>query len=182
VKSLRKDEAMLSIRTILHPTDYSERSEGAFRLSCSLARDYGAQLVLLHVIPPPYLVDGGDPVVAKIIRGFLDEQRQQLERLRPLDPQVEVTHRLTQGDPPVEILRAAQKINCDLIVMGTHGSTGLKRLLMGSVAEGVAREAHCPVVIVKTPFRRSESPCGPSVGAPHEALEAAPEQGTCSVR
>jgi nucleotide-binding universal stress UspA family protein len=151
---------MLSIRTILHPTDYSERSEGAFRLSCSLARDYGAQLFLLHVIPPPVLVDGADPVAAKIVREFLGEQRLQLERLRPLDLRVKVTYRLTQGDPAMEILRVAQEIKCNLIVMGTHGSTGLKRLLMGSVAEGVAREALCPVVIVKMPFLAVESPCG----------------------
>jgi nucleotide-binding universal stress UspA family protein len=163
---------MLSIRTILHPTDYSERSEYAFRLSCSLARDYGARLFLMHVIPPPVPVDGGDPVVAKIIREFLDEQRQQLERLRPLDPSVNVAHQLTQGDPAAEILRVAQEIRCDLIVMGTHGSTGLKRLVMGSVAEGVAREALCPVIIVKTPFPPAESPCGTPVGN-QEALKRA---------
>jgi nucleotide-binding universal stress UspA family protein len=173
---------MLSIQTILHPTDYSERSEYAFRLSCSLARDYGARLFLLHVIPPPVLVDGGDPVAARSIREFLDEQRQQLERLRPQDPKVEVVHRLTQGDPAAEILGVAREIHCDLIIMGTHGSTGLKRLLMGSVAEGVARKAFCPVVIVKTPFLPGESPCEPAAGKTQQALEPAPERRMCSAR
>jgi nucleotide-binding universal stress UspA family protein len=170
---------MLAIRTILHPTDYSERSEGAFQLSCSLARDYGARLFLLHVIPPPVLVDGGDPVVAKIISEFFDGQRQQLERLRPPDPNVEVTHRLIQGDPATEILLVAREINCDLIVLGTHGSTGLKRLLMGSVAEGVAREAPCPVVIVKQPFLPVESPCRSTVRYTQEEPEPAREQEAC---
>jgi nucleotide-binding universal stress UspA family protein len=173
---------MLSIQTILHPTDYSELWEGAFRLSCSLARDYGARLFLLHVIPPPVLVDGGDLVVAKIIREFLDKQRQQLERLRPPDPKVEIAHRLTQGDPAAEILRVAREINCDLIVMGTHGSTGLRRLLMGSVAEGVAREARCPVVIVKPPFLPVEAPCETPVGKAQEAPEPALERETCGAR
>jgi universal stress protein A len=173
---------MLSIRTILHPTDYSECSQGAFRLSCSLARDYGARLFLLHVIPPPLLVDGGDPVAGMVITEFLDEQRQRLEQMRPPEPQLEVAHRLTRGDPATEILRVSQEVNCDMIVMGTHGATGLKRVLMGSVAEGVAREARCPVVIVKKPFRPVESPRAPPV----EEAKAVPEldvgRETCGVR
>jgi nucleotide-binding universal stress UspA family protein len=148
---------MLSLRTILHPTDYSERSEGAFRLACSLARDYGARLVLLHVLPTPLLADSGDPVACKIVREFLDEHRQKLDRLRPPDLKVEVTHRLAEGDPAAEILRVAREIHCDMIIMGTHGSTGLQRLLMGSVAEGVSRAAVCPVVIVKTPILQADA-------------------------
>jgi nucleotide-binding universal stress UspA family protein len=173
---------MLSLRTILHPTDYSEYSEFAFRLSCSLARDYGARLFLLHVIPSPVLIGGGDPVACKIIEEFLDQQRQNLDRLRPQDPKVEVARRLAEGDPVTEILRVAQEINCDMIIMGTHGSTGLKRLVMGSVAEGVTREAPCPVVIVKTPFLQAELPCGSPVGKTEEAQGPAIAGRTLGVR
>jgi nucleotide-binding universal stress UspA family protein len=147
---------MLSIQTILHPTDYSEYSEYAFRLSCSLAWDYAARLFLLHVIPGPALTGGADPVACKIIEEFLDQQRHKLDRLQPSNPNIEVTRQLAQGDSAAEILRVAQEINCDIIIMGTHGSTGLKRLV-GSVAEGVTRQAHCPVVTVKTPFRQAAS-------------------------
>jgi nucleotide-binding universal stress UspA family protein len=149
---------MLAIRTILHPTDYSECSEYAFRLSCSLALDYHARLFLLHVIAGPLLIGGNDPVACKIIDEFLDQQRQKLAQLQPSNPDVDVTRQLAQGNPATEILRTAREIDCDMIVMGTHGSTGLKRLVMGSVAEGVTREACCPVLIVKTPFQKAAAP------------------------
>jgi nucleotide-binding universal stress UspA family protein len=143
---------MLTIHTILHPTDFSERSDYAFCLSCSLAHDYGARLVLLHVIPPPVLVAGGDSVASSIIEDFHHQISDKLGRLQSRYPDVHVEHRLAQGDPVTEILRVAQDSKIDMVVMGTHGLTGLKRVVMGSVAEGVASSATCPVVIVRTPF------------------------------
>jgi nucleotide-binding universal stress UspA family protein len=79
------------------------------------------------------------------------EAQVKLDRMEP-GPSVLVERRLEEGDPIGEILRAAAEVPCDLIVMGTHGRTGLARLLMGSVAEEVVRKAPCPVVTVKTPF------------------------------
>jgi nucleotide-binding universal stress UspA family protein len=70
--------------------------------------------------------------------------------LLPADPAVHVEHRLKEGAPATEILRTARALECDLIVMGTHGRTGVGRLLMGSVAEEVLRKAPCPVLTVKT--------------------------------
>jgi quercetin dioxygenase-like cupin family protein len=69
----------------------------------------------------------------------------------PLDPKVRVEHRVAEGDAPEQILRLAQALKCDLIVMGTHGRAGLGRLLNGSVAEEVLRKAPCPVVVVRPP-------------------------------
>jgi nucleotide-binding universal stress UspA family protein len=146
---------MKTIRHVLHPTDFSESSRNAFQLACSMARDYGASLIVLHVIPPPVLVGGSDPVACQIIEDFYRQQREKLSQLRPPDATVEVDHRLTRGEPVDEILRAAKESNCDMIVMGTHGATGLKRVLMGSVAEGVTRASGCPVVIVKTPSQEA---------------------------
>jgi nucleotide-binding universal stress UspA family protein len=143
---------VLPIQTILHATDFSERSEPAFRLACALARDYGARLLVLHVIPPPVLAAGGDPVAEGIIEDFQSKMMEKLTQLRPADSKVRVEHRLFAGDPVTEILRAAREATATMIVMGTHGATGLKRVLMGSVAEGVARLAPCSVVIVKTPL------------------------------
>jgi nucleotide-binding universal stress UspA family protein len=150
-----QERAMLPLRTILHPTDFSNYSNYAFRLACSLARDYGARLVVLHVAQPPTAVigEGVMPLPTAIDLRPLHEQ---LHQLRPADPTMLVEHRLVEGDAAVEILRVAEEIKCELIVLGTHGRTGLSRLLMGSVAEQIVRKASCPVLTVKT--SRSEVP------------------------
>jgi nucleotide-binding universal stress UspA family protein len=141
---------MLSIRTILHPTDFTARSDCAFQLACALARAQGAQVVVLHVAAPlpPVVTPGGvitDPAYGDYEQGVC----QRLCELRAPDPQVGVEHRLAEGEPATEILKVAQEVNADLIVMGTHGRTGIGRLLLGSVAEQVLRKALCPVLTVK---------------------------------
>ena len=78
--------------------------------------------------------------------------RDKLDELKPGQDNVPVDHYLAHGDPASEILRLAQDAKADVIVMGTHGRTGLPRLLMGSVAEQVVRKAPCPVVTVKSPM------------------------------
>lgn len=141
---------MLAIKTILHPTDLSERSDFAFRLACSLAHDYGARLIVVHVAEPPMAVYG-DGLVLPAPEATKEPLRAKLCERLPQDPQVGVEHRLLEGDAAIEILAVATEAKCDLIVMGTHGRRGLSRLLMGSVAEEVVRKAPCPVVTVKAP-------------------------------
>jgi nucleotide-binding universal stress UspA family protein len=141
---------MLPIHTILHPTDFSKQSEFAFQLACSLARDYGAELFVLHVVSPPVVVYG-EGVLPVEPESYQVELREKLHRLHAGEPEVRVLHRLVEGQPVDEILRLAKEIGCDLIVMGTHGRTGLGRVLMGSVAEKVVRTAPCPVVTVREP-------------------------------
>jgi nucleotide-binding universal stress UspA family protein len=148
---------MFPIHTILHPTDFSDYSRGAFELACALARDYGAKLVVLHVNRPPavYAPDGiviGAPVEEPY------ELRAKLAQLRPDDPRVTTEYKLLDGEPADQILRAATNVNADLIILGTHGTTGLARLLMGSVAEDVLRKASCPVLTVRA---RVPSPSAP---------------------
>ena len=151
---------MLNIQIVLHPTDYSERSEFAFRIACSLARDYRAKLILLHVALRSVTVEG-EAAIAPRSEEYFQEQREILERVSvPAEARVE--RQLGEGDPAVEILRAAQAVKADLIVMGTHGRTGLSRLLMGSVAEQIVRKAPCPVLTVRTPFPQAESAEGPA--------------------
>lgn len=143
---------MLAIRTILHPTDFSAPSAYAFQMACALARDYHARLIVLHVDPPPVAALGGMPAVPPLPEEYDRENlEKQLRRVQPPDPGVRVEHRLVAGEPVAEILRAAQEQSCDLIVMGTHGRTGLGRLLMGSVAEHVVRKAPCLVLTLKSP-------------------------------
>jgi nucleotide-binding universal stress UspA family protein len=141
---------MLPIHTILFPTDFSESAQLAFPLACSLARDCGARICVLHVMPFPL---GHDQLVA---RRNPDEYYggtwSLLHQVQPPDQNVRVEHLLEEGDVARAILKAAQTIQADLIVMGMHGRTGLGRLLLGSVAEQVLRKAPCPVLTVKTPL------------------------------
>jgi nucleotide-binding universal stress UspA family protein len=159
---------MSAIRTILHPTDFSERSESAFRLACALARDHGARLLVLHVVPPPQSVGSGEmPVTFPLSPAYREELEDQLRRFKAADPKLRVTCHtchLEEGFAADEILRNAQAVNADLIVMGTHGRTGLGRLLMGSVAEEVVRKAACPVLTVKAPVAASTSSEGKAQG------------------
>ncbi len=147
---------MLPIHTILHPTDFSDCSDGAFRLACALARDYGSRLVVLHVAELSTVVAGDGMLM---IPYPIDSEplREQLRQLKPDDPKIPVEHRLVEGYAAEQILRVAAQTNCDLILMGTHGRTALNRLLMGSVAEEVVRRAPCPVLTVKTPRRPAPS-------------------------
>ncbi len=142
---------MLPIHTVLHPTDFSERSQAAFQLACALARDYNARLVLLHIAPPP-VIAYGEGVIPPDPEEYYGDLREQLQQLEVPDASLRVERVFAEDDPAPGILRVAQQMNADLIVLGTHGHTGLARLLMGSVAEWVVRHAECPVLTVKTPF------------------------------
>jgi nucleotide-binding universal stress UspA family protein len=141
---------MLPIHTILFPTDFSENAQQAFPLACSLARDCGARILVLYVLPPPLDREKLE------VRHHPDEYYRGLwETLRQWqapDQNVRVEHRLEEGDAPQAILEVAQEIQAGLIVMGTHGRTGLGRLLLGSVAEQVLRRASCPVLTVRVPL------------------------------
>jgi nucleotide-binding universal stress UspA family protein len=139
---------MLPVATILHPTDFSEHSEFAFRLACALARDYNARLVLLHVALPPIMVYG-EGAVALEPGAELEEAKTKLHELEGRARHVRVESQVMEGDPVDMILRAAKETHSDVIVMGTHGRTALARLLLGSVAEMVLRKAPCPVLTAK---------------------------------
>jgi nucleotide-binding universal stress UspA family protein len=99
----------------------------------------------------PELVPYGEAVSQLQPEGYQHKLWDDLRRIQSPDPAVPVEHRLAEGDSAEEILRLAQESGCDLIVLGTHGRTGLPRLLMGSVAEQVVRKAPCPVLTVKAP-------------------------------
>ena len=136
------------IRVILHPTDFSDRSADALRVARTLARDHGARLLLLHVASNEITAEGMIivPMDPAVYREALDQMR---GRLDGPDLKFPVEPVVREGDPAAEILRAAGELSCDLIVMGTHGRTGLGRLLMGSVAEAVQRRAPCPILTIR---------------------------------
>ena len=153
---------MLAIRTILHPTDFSEQSGYAFEAAFALAQDYGARLVLLHVAAPPKAGEDAES----------DEDRQQELQakqrwLQPEGPPMHVESLVAEGDPAVEILRTAGACGADLVIMGTHGRTEERRRSLGSVAEQVIGKGPCPVVVVRAPFAAAS----PSA---HEAEQVRP--------
>jgi len=158
---------MPSIQTILHPTNFSDNAWPAFQMACSLAKENKARLILLHVVLPsvdPFMTGPlPDPLQPAESQEFL---KGRFTWPQPTDPAVRVEHRVAEGDAAKEILCLAQAFPCDLIVMGTHGRTGLSRFLAGSVAEEVLRKAVCPVLAAKTPLRatppeETESPAKP---------------------
>ena len=142
---------------ILLATDFSPASESAVAYASALARDTGAKLLIVHVEEPPLAYTTGemyfDPT--DTARPGLDEA---LRRVLPTAPEIRYEHHLLMGNPAQELIDLATKERVDLIVMGTHGRTGLSRLLMGSVAEEVVRQAPCPVFTLKQPVSAPASP------------------------
>ena len=141
---------MASTQTILVPTDFSPTSQFAVDHAAAQASITDARLLIVHVFP----VSSSDRGEGMLYDGLRDKDvataEQRLRAIKP-DAAIQFEHRLLQGDPAEEILQLAQSEKADLIVLGTHGRTGLMRVLMGSVAERVLREATCPVLAVKVP-------------------------------
>ena len=139
---------MLTIKTILFETDFSFASEAAFGLACALARDHDAKLVIHHVVMPTSALAYREMVLRGELNDNFEAIEEKLKAVTPASGNIAVEHRLTQGDAAQEILRMVDEVKADLVVMGTHGRTGLGRL-MGSVAEKVVRQAPCPVLTLK---------------------------------
>jgi universal stress protein A len=160
---------MLSVQTILYPTDFSSCSDTAFPVACSLARDNGARLVVLHVTPTSSVYGGTFPGVPTNPEMFEHALEERLRQIQPpaLEPNengasIRIEHVLKTGHALEEIVRTADETGSELIVMGTHGRTGLGRALMGSVAEAVLRTAHCPVLIVRSSASKASAGHAPA--------------------
>ncbi len=152
----------MKLRSILLPTDFSECAEGALSYATDLARAAGARLVCLHVVEPLVPPVGYGPVTEPLpaldVTGQLEESaHRELPRLaqRGECAGLEVEEVVAHGEPASEIVRAAREHAVDLIVISSHGRTGLGRILFGSTAESVVRHAHCPVLVVK-PTEKSD--------------------------
>jgi nucleotide-binding universal stress UspA family protein len=147
---------MNPIKNILVPLDFSLHSSLSLLYGVDLARQYGASLELVYVyqsvtyaLPEGYLLVTPDQL-AEILSKFqfqLEGAKQQALAAGA----AQVTTALLQGDPAHEIVERAKERHHDLIVMGTNGRTGLKRVFLGSVAEYVVRTASCPVLTVRAP-------------------------------
>jgi nucleotide-binding universal stress UspA family protein len=148
---------MLPVHTILHATDLTPVSQPAFQMACSLARDYGARLIVLHVAQPPLALYNEVGMYVPPPTNYRENALERLHRLAPPRTDVRVERMMLEGDVAEEILKFAEKAPCNIIVMGTHGRHGLGRILIGSVAEQVLRKAPCPVLLVRNPLPESVS-------------------------
>lgn len=155
---------MLSIKTILHPTDFSAHAGSALSLACSLARDYRAKLIMLHVQPNVPVAFGEFGSLPSEPAGSAESLRKRVQDLLPASFKGASEIHLVQGDAAAEIVAMAKHAQANLIVMGTHGRTGLGRLILGSVTEQVMREASCPVLTVRLP----QTPGSVAVEPPEE--------------
>lgn len=143
----------MNANAILVATDFSPPSEVALQLGTSLARDTGAMLHIVHVLEPnaAYKLDGRYESLASPFPD-LAMLMPVLQKVVPADANVPFRHWLFENTNVAdEIVDLAERLGADFIVMGSDGRTGLPRMLLGSVAESVLRNAHCPVLTVKHP-------------------------------
>lgn len=145
---------MGDIRRILVAVDFSEVSANAFRVAAELARKLDAKLKVIHAVPMQAAslpMEGGAVYVEDLQAKQVEEAQEKLGAFvrRHSGDGTGVDHCVRSGDPTTEINRAAEELKADMIVVGTHGRSGLSHLLMGSVAESVLREAPVPVLCVR---------------------------------
>ena len=155
---------MIEVRTILHPTDFSEPSNHALQYALSLAQEFKAKLCVLHVIEEiagaMYFDMLQAPTLTQLMEDIENQTRSALDDLVPREvrDKIQTECLIRKGVPFLEIVRCATEIRADMIVCGTHGRTGLKHALFGSVAEKVVRKAPCPVLSVRHPEHKFEMP------------------------
>ena len=151
----------MTIRKILVPTDFSAHSKEGQGWAAELARRYEASLTLVHVyqpisyaLPEGYVLPSANLLADLEVNlgRALDQAKAELERTSGL----RVDTALMQGVPFAEIIRFAREGSYDLIVLSTHGRTGLRHALLGSVAEKVVRKAPCPVLTVRPEEHQEE--------------------------
>ena len=147
---------MLPLKRILCPTDFSDPSLHALEAAKELALHFNARLFLLHVITPPTTVPTLNAATMQMTAYQDALEKPSTEALssvvkRNIPAEIDAVQVVETGSPPDEIARTAAKERVDLIVMATHGHTGWRRFLFGSVAEKAVRLAPCPVLTIQPP-------------------------------
>lgn len=157
----------VQVKKILLPTDFSEPSATAEVLGAQLAQKFGASVVLVNVAEDPYVGYATNTFPGAPINLDLDALRTEIQKgceaklaewKAKLPEGVAATTRFAFGKPFVEIIRICREEKADLIVLGTHGRTGLRHMILGSVAERVVRKASVPVLTVRSGEHHFELP------------------------
>ena len=147
---------MFHPRKILVPTDFSEDSDLAVRMALSIAVTYQARIFLLHVISKQSLADYclDQSIVDRVLNEsivFSNEKLQEVIDKNQQSGNIKVIPDVRKGQPHEEILKEASERKIDLIVIASHGKTGLQKYFIGSVTEKVMKEAKCPVLLIRSP-------------------------------
>ncbi len=151
-KMLKLVPEVLKIKSVLVPIDFSNRSKKALRHAIAFGEQFGAKLTLFNVVEPPiYPLDGEFMAAMPPTSYFKELSQKKLISLakQRLPPTISCQVLVSSGQPFREIVEAAHKLSCDLIIITTHGYTGLKHVFMGSTAERIVRHAGCPVLVVR---------------------------------
>ena len=151
----------MEIKRILFPTDFSEGSDNALPYAVDMAKNYGAKLYVIHVIQDIAQMTGWyvphvsmDELAKDIEAGAKKEMdRYGIEQLRGVK---DIERSVLKGTPNDEIIKFASENKMDMIVIGTHGRKGLDRVIFGSTAERVVRDAPCPVLSVRLPVHAAK--------------------------
>ncbi len=153
----------MQIKTILFPTDFSNGARAAMDHAVSLARDYKAKIILLYVIQDISIAEWYIPSTLSVTDLIDDMQKSAWKEMDRWAAEAaakagEVEKLVVRGVPFVEIIRTAKEKSADLVVIGTHGRTGIDHMLFGSTAEKVVRKAPCPVLTVRIAGKEFKMP------------------------
>jgi nucleotide-binding universal stress UspA family protein len=151
LETVEGSQSLVAVKNVLFATDFSEASEAALPYAAAFSECFGSQLHLTHVLPDVKFLRPGapdpaffGPIYEDAHSNAHDKMRRLSKRMRAVPHQVYVPH----GEIPSVVSAMVQDLEIDLVIAGTHGRTGLGRLIMGSVAEEILRQASCPVLTV----------------------------------
>ena len=140
--------AVFQLKKILVPVDFTECTRKGLFYAVPFAKQFGAELTLLHVVEPPYTLASEMGGLANV-ESVADAERKLQKLCDELEGDVRCHILLREGNAQSEIVAVAKELGSDLMILSTHGRTGLERIVLGSVTEKVVRHANCPVLIVR---------------------------------
>jgi nucleotide-binding universal stress UspA family protein len=153
---------MLPIKKICCPTDFSEPAHEALKVACEMATHFKAELILVHVVTPIPVIPIHDDPTSFNLPLYEKEMEQSAEKSLKKMQQEKVSQSIQsrtaviQGDPATQIVNLADTENMDMIIIATHGFTGWRKFMFGSVTEKVIRFANCPVLSIRVPPQQQE--------------------------
>jgi nucleotide-binding universal stress UspA family protein len=156
-------EVGMEIKTILYAIDFSEGARAAMDHAITLARDYRAKLILLHILQDISIADWYVPSSLSMGELMEDMEKNAWEEMRTWEAEIAskvstVEVMIVRGIPFVEIIKTARDKHADLVIIGTHGRTGIDHMLFGSTAEKVVRKSPCPVLTVRMAGKEFKMP------------------------
>ncbi len=148
----------MKIEKILVPIDFSDYSKSALRYAVNFAKFFNAEITLVYVVEPviyPPDFSMGQIAIPTVTTEFDERAKEELNKLakNQIPSQVKVSTVIKTGKPFIEIIDTAAEVNADLIIIATHGHSGVEQILFGSTAEKVVRKAPCPVLTLREPVK-----------------------------